>query len=89
MNHVRITLAVFCLASFLGGFLSSLDAESVRRVEESTAPLQVFPMGMMDSVRRTSGAVPMQVQVYNSGSEVHALNPVSYTHLTLPTICSV
>ncbi|HBF22870.1 MAG TPA: hypothetical protein DDW23_03555 [Planctomycetes bacterium] len=76
MNHVRITLAVFCLASFLGGFLSSLDAESVRRVEESTAPLQVFPMGMMDSVRRTSGAVPMQVQVYNSGSEVHALNRI-------------
>ena len=26
---------------------------------------------------------------YGSQGHAHALNPVSYTHLTLPTICSV
>ena len=71
---MRIPLLLVSIAALSAGFLSSLGAEDSLSPEGPVEELKVYPMGLMDSVRRIQGKVPMQVQIYNPGSSVHSLD---------------
>ena len=71
---MRIPLLLVSIAALSAGVLSSLGAEDSLSPEGPVEELQVYPMGLMSSVRRIQGKVPMQVQIYNPGSSVHSLD---------------
>eukprot|EP00826_Nyctotherus_ovalis_P038818 TRINITY_DN3665_c0_g1_i6.p1 TRINITY_DN3665_c0_g1~~TRINITY_DN3665_c0_g1_i6.p1 ORF type:complete len:214 (-),score=41.25 TRINITY_DN3665_c0_g1_i6:60-701(-) len=54
--------------------------------------IEALKQRTMTTLRDTIGSYPFQTIIENRNalaSEIHEIIPVSYTHLTLPTICSV
>jgi hypothetical protein len=65
-----LPLALACASLLLGLTLTRAGDDpraALERVDRST-PLRVWPFGLMDSVRRGDGRVPMGVEVCNTGN---------------------
>ncbi len=65
----RLLFLLLPLGALGLGFLARADAGP----DTAEAAVRVFPWGLMDEVRRTDLAVPMQVQIYNGGTEAVSL----------------
>ena len=90
VNTVQSSLST--IYSTLAGLVNQLDVfENItQNIQDSLVTLQEELDGIID---QTLQKVSYVLQIGNDGVLSHIVddagNPVSYTHLTLPTICSV
>ena len=77
----------------LGGGQAAVAQDFLHRAEVGAAVEQVRGGGVPEGVRSCGGGVPQRrQQVVDNAADLPLVDPfapVSYTHLTLPTICSV
>ena len=63
----RLLIPLVCAAGLAIGLLTRADA-GANTTELGPSQVEILPFGLLDEVRRADLLVPMQVQLYNSGS---------------------